>query len=188
MDALLTSFIAALLAEFGDRTQWLVIALAARYAKPRPILAGVGLAALVNSLLAAAGGVVVNAIVVAWAVSLLVALALVFAGVSGLIRQKQADMGATWKTGAFVTTALCFFLLEFGDKTQFVTGALAARFDSFALAALGATAGVIAASVPAALLADRLPSIVPIKPIRIGIAAVFLLLGFIVAINALRLI
>lgn len=188
MDALLTTFIAALLAEFGDKTQLLVIALAVRYRAPAPILAGVAVAALLNSLLAAAGGIVINELIVARAVSLLVALALIFAGVGGLMRQKQPDMGATWKTGAFVTTVVCFFLLEFGDKTQFLTGALAAKFDSFALAALGATAGIIAASIPSLLLADRYPTLAPMKAIRVGIAILFLLVGFIVAVGALRLI
>ena len=41
MDALLTSFVAAALGEWGDKTQLLVIALAVRYRRPLPILAGV---------------------------------------------------------------------------------------------------------------------------------------------------
>jgi Ca2+/H+ antiporter, TMEM165/GDT1 family len=47
---------------------------------------------------------------------------------------------------------------------------------------------VLLSSVPAAFLGDRLTAIVPLKPLRIGVAALFLLAGAVVAIAALRLI
>jgi putative Ca2+/H+ antiporter (TMEM165/GDT1 family) len=189
VDALFTTFLAALLAEFGDKTQLFVLALAIRYRRPVPVLAGVAVAALANNALAAFGGVLINGMITLRAISLLVALALVFAGVAGFIRQKdEADMGLTWKTGPFVTIAACFFLLEFGDKTQFLTLALSAQYDSFALAAAGATGGVIAANAPLVLVADRAGAALPLQPIRFGIAALFLLAGFIVAVSALRLV
>lgn len=188
MDALLTTFIAALLAEIGDKTQLLALALAVRYRRPVPVLLGLAVAALANNLIAAAGGVLINGLITLRAISLLVAIALIFAGVAGFLRQKdESDMGSTWKTGPFITTAACFFLLEFGDKTQFLTATLAAQYDALALAAAGATAGVIAANAPIVFLADRAPGTLPLKPLRIGIAALFLLAGFVVAINALRL-
>lgn len=188
MDALLTTFLAAGLAEWGDKTQLLVIALAARYGRPGPVLAGIFVAALANAMIAALGGGLLNGFITLRAISLLVAVALLFAGIGGLIRHKAPDMGAGWRTGPFVTTAACFFLLEFGDKTQFLTAAFAAQFDSLLLAAFGATMGVIAANLPAALLGDRLAEVVPVRAIRIGVAALFLLAGFIVAVKSLRLI
>ena len=188
MEALFTTFVGALLAECGDKTQLLVLALAIRYRRPLPILLGVCVAALANNVLAAAGGVLIHGFITLRAISLLVALALIFAGVAGLIRQKdESDMGSTWKTGPFITTAACFFLLEFGDKTQFLTAALAAQYNAFALAAAGATAGVIAASAPIVLRGDRAAEVIPLKGIRLGLALLFLLAGFIVAVNALRL-
>ena len=188
MDVLLTTFLAAALAEFGDKTQLLVIILAARFNKPAAVIAAVAIAALANMLIAAAGGVLINGMVTLRALSLLVAIALILAAVGNFLPQKRPDMGSTWKTGAFLTTAGCFFLLEFGDKTQFLTAALAARYDSLALAALGATAGVVAANLPAAVLADRAEKRMSLKALRIGIGALFLLVGFIVAVNALRLV
>ncbi len=188
MDALLTTFLAALLAEIGDKTQLFALALVVRYRRPMPVLAGVAVAALANNALAAFGGVLINGMITLRAISLLLAVALVFAGVAGFIRQTdEAEMGSTWKTGPFVTSAACFFLHEFGDKTQFLSVALAAQYDALALAALGATAGVMAANVPVALFADRAGAELPLRRIRYAIAALFLLVGFIVGINALRL-
>lgn len=188
MDALLASFVAAALGEWGDKTQLLVIALAARYRRPLPILSGVLAAALANSLIAAFGGAIVHDMVALRGLSLLVALALVFAGVAGLIRPTPYKTDASSRAGPFLVAAASFFVLEFGDKTQFLTFALAARFDTFALAAAGATAGIMAASVPAALLGETLAKSAPLKGIRIGLGALFLAIGSFVAVSALRLV
>lgn len=188
MDALLTSFVAAALGEWGDKTQLLVIALAVRYRRPFPILAGVLVAALANSLIAAFGGVLVHGMITLRAISLLVALALVFAGVAGLIRPKPYESGGTSRAGPFLVASASFFVLEFGDKTQFLTFALAAQFNAFAMAAAGATAGIMAASVPAALLGETLAKSVPLKGVRIGLGALFLAIGLFVGISALRLV
>lgn len=188
MDALLASFVAAALGEWGDKTQLLVIALAIRYRRPLPILAGILVAALANSLIAAFGGALVHSMITPRAASLLVALALVFAGVAGMIRPKAYESAGTSRAGPFLVALASFFVLEFGDKTQFLTFAFAAQFNAFALAAAGATAGIMVANVPAALLGDGLSGTVPLKGVRIGIGALFLAIGLIVAIYALRLV
>lgn len=188
MVALLPAFVAALLAEWGDKTQLLVMALAVRFRRPGSILAGVALAALANALLAAFGGVVIHDFITARATALLVAVSLLSAGMLALMRPSPPSIGMTWKTGAFLTSLGGFFLLEFADKTQFVTGALAAHHDSLALTALGAAAGVTAASVPAVLLGRRLAVILPVQPIRIGTALLLLLAGLVVTVNALGLV
>ncbi|MET1110296.1 MAG: TMEM165/GDT1 family protein [Allosphingosinicella sp.] len=188
MDALLTSFVAALLGEWGDKTQLLVIALAVRYRRPWPILAGVLVAAAANSLIAAFGGTLVHGMIVPRAVSLLVALALVFAGIAGLFRPRPYESAGTSRAGPFLVAAASFFVLEFGDKTQFLTFAFAARFDAFALAAIGATAGILVSSLPAALLGGELAEKAPLKGLRIGIGTLFLAIGLFVGISALRLI
>ncbi|HEX8217314.1 MAG TPA: TMEM165/GDT1 family protein [Allosphingosinicella sp.] len=188
MDALLTSFVAALLAEWGDRTQLFVIVLAARFARPGPILAGLAVAALANALVAAVGGVLIHELVPIRALSLLVALSLLMAGFGSLIRRRAPDIASRWRTGAFVTAAASLFLLEIGDKTQFVTFALAARFDTVLLAAGGATAGILIANAPAAVLGEALVRTVPVQPIRYAIAALLLVTGFVVAVQALELV
>jgi putative Ca2+/H+ antiporter (TMEM165/GDT1 family) len=78
-------------------------------------------------------------------------------------------------------------VLEFGDKTQFLTFALAAQFNAFALAAAGATAGIMVSSLPAALLGDSLAKSVPLKALRIWLGALFLAIGLFVAVSVLRL-
>lgn len=188
MEALLFSFVAAALGEWGDKTQLLVIALAVRYRRPLPILAGIFVAALANSLIAAFGGALVHAMITPRAASLLIAVALVFAGVAGLIRPKAYQSAGTSRAGPFLVTAASFFVLEFGDKTQFLTFAIATQFNALALAAAGATAGIMVSSVPAALIGDGLAKATPLKGVRIGLGVLFLAIGLFVGISALRLV
>jgi putative Ca2+/H+ antiporter (TMEM165/GDT1 family) len=188
LDALVSAFVAAILAEWGDKTQLLVAALAARHSRPLPLLAGVALAATLHALIAAFGGILIHDWVTIRALTLLLALALLFAGGAGLFARKPPRILVGERAGAFAAAFLCFFLAEFGDKTQFLTFSIAARFDSLALAAAPPAAGVVAASIPALLLADRLSTAIPLRAIRFGIGAVFLLFGFILAVNALALV
>lgn len=188
MEPLLTSFVAAALAEWGAKTQLLTIALAARYRRPLPILLGIALAAAANCLIAAYAGSLIHDRVPLRALALLSAMALLFAGAEGLFPARHKAMGESWRTGPLVTTAACFFLLEFGDRTQFITAAISARFDAFALAGAGAAAGVLLSSVPAALLGARLEEAAPLRVIRLVAAILFLIAAFVVAINALRLV
>lgn len=187
MDVLLATFLAAALAETGDKTQLLVMALAARYGRTGPILLGLVLAALAGSLAAAFAGAWIHDLITPRATALLVAVALVFAGVSGLIGGQRPEVGLHWKTGALITAAASIFIVELGDKTQLLTAALAAQFDSLFLAAAGATAGIVAANVPAALLGERLAT-APLRQARIGISVLFLVASFIVAVMSLELI
>ena len=185
MDALLTAFVTAALAEWGDKTQLIVAMLAASTRRPATVLAGLFLAAALSSALVSIAGVWIAGQITIRAMSLMVALALLFGGASGLVMRRKPPASATgWPLlGAFI---LCL-AAEMADRTQFLSFALAGRFDSAPLAAAGATAGILAACLPAALLGDRLAAVVPLRAIRYSVAGLFLIAGFIVAVNALRL-
>jgi len=188
MDALLPAFLAAALAEIGDKTQFLAVLLAMRYrSTPMAVLAGIAVAAIANSLIAGIGGGFLAGQIGFRPITLLLALALVFTGVGGLFPQKQPKMGMYDRLGPFAASAVAFFILEFGDKTQFLTFALAARAHAPLLAASGAAAGIILASAPAVLLGDQLTTMLPIRAARIGIGILFALVGTIVALGALRI-
>ena len=187
MDALLPPFVAAFLAEWGDRTQLLAGLLAARFGAPRSVLAGIALAALANSLFAAFGGHLLAAYINYRAITLMMALALLFAGIGALWPQRPPKLEGSGRAGAFLASLFAFAVLEFGDKTQFITATLAARTDSLWLTGFAAAAGILLASIPAVMLADRLSATVPLKAIRIGTGALFTLLGVIAAITALQL-
>lgn len=187
MDALVTTFVAAALAEWGDKTQLIVALLAARSRRPLMVLAGLSAAALFSSAVAAFGGVLIGGMITIRAMGLMVALALLFAGVAGLLRKRAPEVPDLGRMPVFLTALGLCIVAEFGDRTQFLAFALAGRFDSLALAAAGTTAGILSAGIPAVLLGERLQSVVPVRAIRYGVAGLFLVTGFIVAVGALQL-
>lgn len=187
MDALVSAFVAAFLAGWGDKTQLVVALLAARTQRPTTILAGLFLAALASHAVAAFAGTLIAGTITIRAMSLMVALALLFGGGAGLIRRREPSLG-TMKLPLILTALLLCLAAETGDRAQFLTFALAGRFDAPVLAAAGATAGTLAACLPAALLGARLQVDLPIRAIRYVVAGLFLITGFIVAVQALQLV
>ena len=188
MEPLLTTFVATALAQFGDKTQLLVMALAAVYARPAAIIAGLAVASLASSLIAATAGILIHDAITLRAAALLVALALLYAGATGVMTPAPPQPLAQGRTPAFLAALLYLLASEMGHKSQFLTFALAARFDSLLLAGFGAAAGIVAANVPAALLGHVLAERMPLRALRTAAAVLFLIGGAIVALNALRLV
>ncbi|MFD1949551.1 TMEM165/GDT1 family protein [Sphingomonas arantia] len=188
MDALLSAFVACGLAEIGDRRQLLVILLCLKFPdRTGRVLAAAGLAALVSTGIGAAGGAVVHGAVPFRALSLMAALALLSAGIGSLARPKTPKLTVSPRLGAFGGSFGVLLAAGLGDKTQFLAFALSARTAAPVLAAIGATLGVLAAAVPAAMLGRRFVTVVPLRAVRIGIGVVFILVALGFGLDALRL-
>jgi Ca2+/H+ antiporter, TMEM165/GDT1 family len=185
MAALLASLVAAFLCVWGDRTQFLAATLAAGTKKPGQVLAGLILAAAASNAVAAYAGAWIAASINLRALSLLTALAFVFAGLSGLIPRRQQPERAP-RLLLLSTFILCL-AAEMGDRIQFLTFAFAGRFGSAPLAAAGGTLGLIAGCLPAVILGERLQANVPVRGIRWAVAGLMLVIGFVTGVNALQL-
>jgi len=178
MEAFLTSTVVVALAEMGDKTQLLAILLAARFRKPAPIILGILAATLANHALAALIGVeAANLLNGRW-FQYAVAFGFIAMGLWTLIPDKL-DEGETRpaRYGAFLTTLVCFFLVEMGDKTQIATIALGARFHDVFTVAAGTTLGMMIANVPAVFLGDAILKRVPIRIVHAVAAASFIAIG-----------
>ena len=187
MDALLSTFVSVFLAEMGDRTQILAAALALRYHKNNAVLAGLAAATLLNCSISAAGGSVIDEWISEAPLKLFAGLAYIFAGAGMLMWRRVVDPLTGWKTSAFWTALLGLFILEFGDKSQFIILAQSGRTEFWGMAAAGGFAGIMAATVPAVILRERLAQIVPLKPIRWVAGALLLGWGIRLALQALTL-
>jgi putative Ca2+/H+ antiporter (TMEM165/GDT1 family) len=178
MEAMAVSALVVAIAEIGDKTQLLAIVLATRFRKPAPIILGILTATLANHALAAGVGYLAADWLQGRIFRIAIALSFIAMAAWALIPDK-ADDGPRERAGAgvFVTTAIAFFLVEMGDKTQIATAALAARFHDIVLVTAGTTLGMMAANVPAVYLGEAATRIVPLKYVRIGAALIFLALG-----------
>ena len=178
MEALLVSTGVVALAEIGDKTQLLALLLATRLRAPVPIVFGITVATLANHAFAGAVGAwlvsVIGADVMRWTLGISFLAMAVWTLVPD---QPPAEDAARPRYGVFLTTAIAFFLVEMGDKTQIATVALAAQFQSLLLVVIGTTIGMLLANVPVVYAGDALIRRVPLKWVRIVAALAFAALG-----------
>lgn len=184
----MAAFVAAILAQASDRTPWLAAIFATRFGKPGAVIAGTAIALAIINTLGAIGGALLRPHMPPDARTLLLAMALALAGGSALFPIKPPDRLAGWRIGAFATSLFGIAILAFGDRTQFITAALAARSPAPALAAVGATLGALVVNVAAILAGEGARRKLPLAALRIAIAILFLITGAMLALSALRLI
>lgn len=184
MDALYTTLLSVFLAEMGDRTQILAAALALRFHKNFAIIAGLAFATLLNCAISAIGGSFIDSWISTQPVKLFAGLAYIFAGAGMLFWRRNVDPLHTWETSAFLTAFLGLFILEFGDKSQFIIAAQSARTPFWGMTMVGGFVGIMAATVPAVIMRDKLAQIIPLKPIRWLSGAILLIWGGVLATQA----
>lgn len=179
MEALLTSTAVVALAEIGDKTQLLAIVLATRFKRPWPIVAGIFVATLANHFLAALVGEQAAAFLDGRWFRYLVAASFILMAGWTLIPDKfdEDEEAKPSRFGPFVATALAFFIVEMGDKTQLATIALGARFQSVVPVMMGTTIGMMIANVPAVFLGNEIIKRVPLGVVRTIAALLFLVIG-----------
>ena len=150
------------LAELGDKTQLLALALATKY-KAWQVLVGIFVATLVIHFFSTlAGGLVGTLIPEFW---LRVVSGLLFVGFGVWTLRGDDDQDADKATagarfGPIATTAVAFFLAELGDKTQIMTMTIAAD-PAAVLKTLGAAGPVISGFLASLGLSAR--SITPLE-------------------------
>lgn len=178
MEAFLISIFAVALAEIGDRTQILVLLLAARFRKPVPILLGILLATILNHGTAGYMGIWLRAMVNGETFRWIISLCFIGMGIWMLGPDKKDDKPKLiGQYGAFLTTFISFFLVEIGDKAQIAAIVLAARFNHLIPVVMGTTIGILLANIPAVWLGNFANNKLPIDMIRIVAAGLFILMG-----------
>lgn len=189
MEALLTSTAVVALAEIGDKTQLLAIVLATRFKRPWPIVAGIFVATIANHFLAALVGEQAAAFLDGRWFRYLVAASFILMAGWTLIPDKfdEDEEAKPSRFGPFLATAIAFFIVEMGDKTQIATVALAARYQDIVQVVAGTTLGMIIADVPAVFLGDKIAQKVSMKLVHGIAAAIFAVLGVATLLNVGKL-
>lgn len=174
------TFLMIFLAEMGDKSQLLMVALAAEY-RIRDILAGVTLSLFALNLLAVTLGGVIGELLPVAAVSLIAGLAfLAFAMVSAAEGEKD---GSAVRHGKHTITTVfgTYFLAELGDKTQLtvltVSAGEAGRIGGMLAVFCGAFAALLAADVLGLLVGALLGKKLPDGILRWISSAIFALCG-----------
>lgn len=179
MLSFLTAFILIAVAELGDKTQLLTLALASRY-KSRTVLQGILMAILLLQLLAvAAGRLLRNAfpqeLVQLLAGFLFIAFAIWIFSNWHKRTEEVRDKALTPLVAVFAS----FFLAELGDKTQLATAALAAKQGEQLGVWLGASLGMFLVSAATVFLGSRMQHLLPERTVHIVGALFFAIFGLI---------
>ena len=179
MEAILTSTFVVALAEIGEKTMLLAIVLATRFRKPLPIVLGILVATLANHGLAALLGQTIADLLEGVWFRYAVGLSFVAMALWTLVpdRLDEDEEPKPARFGAFATTAIAFFIVEIGDKTQIATIALGAQFQNVLTVTIGTTLGMMLANVPAVYLGNAIVERVSLVWVRRIAALLFLAIG-----------
>ncbi len=181
----LTAFALVFLAELGDRTQFLVFALATRH--PRwTVFAGAACAFAVQTFVAVLlGGRLGSWLPTRLVLSIGGAVFLVLGGFSlwnawrpgGLEGPDRHDAAPAGKRGAFVSVSLLVLLAELGDKTQIAAGAWTAATGAPVATFIGAFAALLASAGLALLLGVFVTRWLSVGTVRGVAAGAFIVAG-----------
>jgi putative Ca2+/H+ antiporter (TMEM165/GDT1 family) len=173
------SFGVIFVAELGDKSQLMAMAFATRY-RPWPVIGAITAATTLVHLGSVALGSGFSEVVPTRWVNLVAALAF-FGFAAWTLRgdsltddERQRAQQTT--RSAFLTVGVAFFLAELGDKTMLATVTLATQ-HGWAGVWVGSTLGMVAADVLAIVIGRQLGSRMPQRAVRYGAAALFVLFG-----------
>lgn len=180
MEAFLNSLMAVAQAEIGDKTQLLVFFLAARFRKPLHILLGILVATLINHGSAGYLSIFFSNFFDGEFFRWLISVSFIGMGV-WMLAPDMEDYNPKFigRYGAFITTLVSFFLVEIGDKAQFASILMAARFNNLVPVVLGSGVGMLLADIPVVLLGNYATHKLPVEWIRMVASGLFILMGIV---------
>jgi len=171
------SFLLIVLAEMGDKTQFLAISLATRY-NGYKVLLGIFLATVLNFGIMVVIGQFLTALMPLYIISLAASLSFIGFGLWILRAEKPKDEAEkASKLGIIGGVSIPFFIAEFGDKTQLATISLAADYQNVLSVLVGATLAMLVADGIGIAVGAVLGRRVPEKTIKWLSAAIFIVFG-----------
>ena len=188
MDALpiVSTFLLILIAELGDKTQLSIISLSSNY-RWHHVFAGAMLAFLaVDGISLAVGGPLLALLPMRFVLIVSGIVFIIFGIIPFIIKKEKEDVKPHERRSNLPLLA-CFSLIslmELGDKTQIITITLAAEISPI-LVLLGMALAFALLTGVAVIMGAKLLSRLPLKWLKIGTSALFIVLGAISIITAI---
>jgi putative Ca2+/H+ antiporter (TMEM165/GDT1 family) len=181
---LLASFALFSLMEFGDKTHIAVITLSMKNRAADVVVGALAAFALVDGASVIVGGFIADLIPTYWINITSGVLFLAF-GILTLMNKKESEVELTDKRSAIVSSFSLVTLMELGDKTQFVSFVLSARYGNPLLVFVGIMLGSLLITGSGVVIGKGLLKFVPERYLRYIAAALFIVFGVIFLASAL---
>jgi putative Ca2+/H+ antiporter (TMEM165/GDT1 family) len=177
-----TAFLLIFVAELGDKTQFMTLALSSRY-KALTVFIGIALGTMSVSLVSVLLGRVLGNFLPQNLMSILAGLIFIVFGILSLRQSKEEEITAATETSKnnqhliWLTIACTFFIAELADKTMIATIALASRDDNYFAIWAGSTLGLLVSNSMAIGAGKALTKYVTGKAVPLIAATIYILAG-----------
>jgi putative Ca2+/H+ antiporter (TMEM165/GDT1 family) len=177
MSEIIKALLFVVVAEMGDKTQLLAMAMASKY-KAGQVMLGVFVATILNHALAVAVGSCLGSVIPMGIIKLVAAVAFLIFGLWTL-RGDKLDEEETnkQKFNPVMTVAIAFFIAEMGDKTQLMTITIAAESTTPVFVLMGTTLGMLVADGIGIIGGAWMAKHIPEKYIKWGAGLIFIFFG-----------
>lgn len=183
-------FFTEFIAEMGDKTQLMLIALTSKY-KLRDIISGTAVAILVLNGLAVLAGGLVSEFIPDWLIKTIAALAFLYFAASTIAGEEQEEGSGKSKIKFAPLAVFCtFFIAELGDKTQLTAITFGANegMSAALVVWIGCSLGLFAADILGMLVGYLLKSKTPDGLLNTLAFAIFSIFGVFTLYQGLKLI
>ena len=184
-------FFTEFIAEMGDKTQLMLIALTSKY-KLRDIIAGTAVAILVLNGLAVLAGGLVSKFIPDWLIKMIAAFAFLYFAASTIAGdEEEEEEGSRSKIQFAPLAVFCtFFVAELGDKTQLTAITFGANegMSAALVVWIGCSLGLFAADILGMLVGYLLKSKTPDGLLNTLAFAIFSIFGVFTLYQGLKLI
>jgi putative Ca2+/H+ antiporter (TMEM165/GDT1 family) len=176
VNAFLASLVFVVLAEMGDKTQLLAMALACKF-RWQTVMWGVFVATAANHLLAAAAGNYLASIVPLAYINSAAAASFIIFGLWTIRGDTLRDEDQRYDFSPFWTVTVAFFMAEMGDKTQLATIALAVEYNTVIMVWMGTTIGMVISNAFGIIVGNVMGKRIPERFIKWTAALIFIAFG-----------
>ncbi len=175
--AFTAAFVLVVLAEMGDKTQFVAMTFAAKH-NPFKVLFAIFLAIVANFAIVIVIGELLTQVVPIDAISLAASISFIGFGIWTVRAEKATEEKIRLsRYGAVATIGLTFFIAEFGDKTQLATLSLAAQYQSPISVLAGATLAMLVADGIGIVIGVIFCRRIPQRALKWLSATIFVLFG-----------
>jgi len=176
MTAFLASLAFVVLAEMGDKTQLLAMALACKF-RWQTVMWGVLVATAANHLGAAAAGNWLATVVPLGTITIAAAASFILFGLWTIRGDRLEGEDERYHFGPFWTVTVAFFIAEMGDKTQLATISLAVKYNAVWTVWLGTTLGMMVSNAIGIGFGNLMGKRIPERAVKWVAALIFIAFG-----------